>query len=168
MGTGRGRTGIPRKKIVERIAQSIVDGSKTQTFSPKLSIVIRSADAEMANSHLPRLDLLQSNFRASAPAGPSANLSASKGGAMRRREGSFFKMSRQDDSQKTRVQRTSPFCNTAQAAHYLRLSARMLERLRKQKEGPPFRRHGRFVFYHIDDLEAWSRSTGGPQADHGR
>lgn len=46
MGTGRGRTGIPRKKMVERIAQSFVDGSSGQVFSNRLSIVIRPADAE--------------------------------------------------------------------------------------------------------------------------
>ena len=46
MGTGRGRTGIPRKKMVERIAQSFVDGAKDQIFSNRLSIVIRPQDAE--------------------------------------------------------------------------------------------------------------------------
>lgn len=46
MGTGRGRTGIPRKKMVERIAQSFVDGSKNHTFSNRLSIAIRPEDAD--------------------------------------------------------------------------------------------------------------------------
>ena len=46
MGTGRGRTGIQRKKMVERIAQSFVDGSNQQVFSNQLSIVIRPQDAE--------------------------------------------------------------------------------------------------------------------------
>ena len=46
LGTGRGRTGIPRKKMVERIAQSFVDGSKDKVFSNRLSIVIRPQDAE--------------------------------------------------------------------------------------------------------------------------
>ena len=46
IGTGRGRTGIPRKKMVERIAQSFVDGSKNHTFSNRLSVVIRPEDAE--------------------------------------------------------------------------------------------------------------------------
>lgn len=52
-----------------------------------------------------------------------------------------------------------PFLNTRQASHFLGLSLRHLERMRQRGEGPPFRRHGRFVFYHVDDLEAWSRST---------
>jgi Domain of unknown function (DUF6430) len=46
MGTGRGRTGYPRKKMAERIAQSFADGSKDQVFSNRLSIVIRPEDAE--------------------------------------------------------------------------------------------------------------------------
>jgi hypothetical protein len=59
-----------------------------------------------------------------------------------------------------------PYLNTAQAAHYIGLSVRHLERMRSQRDGPPFRRHGRFVFYHIDDLDAWSRSTGSGEASH--
>lgn len=46
MGTGRGRTGYPRKKMVERIAQSFADGSKDRIFSNRLSIVVRPEDAE--------------------------------------------------------------------------------------------------------------------------
>jgi Domain of unknown function (DUF6430) len=46
MGTGRGRTGYPRKKMVERIAQSFADGSKERIFSNRLSVVVRPADAE--------------------------------------------------------------------------------------------------------------------------
>jgi Thoeris protein ThsA, Macro domain len=46
MGTGRGRTNIPRKKMVERIAQSFTDGSTNQVFSNRLRIFIRPQDAE--------------------------------------------------------------------------------------------------------------------------
>lgn len=46
MGTGRGRTGVQRKKMVERIAQSFIDGSTRQVFSNRLCIFIRSQDAE--------------------------------------------------------------------------------------------------------------------------
>lgn len=46
MGTGRGRTGYPRKKMVERIAQSFADGSKERIFAPRLAIVVRPEDAE--------------------------------------------------------------------------------------------------------------------------
>ena len=50
----------------------------------------------------------------------------------------------------------SPFLNTAQAAHYVGLSGRALEKMRRQGRGPRFRKHGRYVRYHIDDLDVWS------------
>lgn len=46
MGTGRGRIDLPRKKMIERIAQSFADASKFKTFSNKLTIMIRPEDAE--------------------------------------------------------------------------------------------------------------------------
>lgn len=52
----------------------------------------------------------------------------------------------------------SPFLSTARAAHYLGLTPRHLERMRRSGGGPPFRRHGRFVVYHFDDLCAWSEA----------
>jgi len=55
-----------------------------------------------------------------------------------------------------RAKRGSPFLNTDQAAAYLKISARTLKRLRRDGKGPVFRRHSRFVQYHIDDLDAWS------------
>ena len=55
-----------------------------------------------------------------------------------------------------RAKRGSPFLNTDQAAAYLKISSRLLKRLRVKGEGPVFRRHCRFVQYHIDDLDAWS------------
>jgi hypothetical protein len=60
-----------------------------------------------------------------------------------------------------------PYLNTRQAAHHLCMSVRKLEALRGQGKGPRFRRHGRLVFYHIDDLEAWSRTTGGGEGADG-
>jgi hypothetical protein len=59
-----------------------------------------------------------------------------------------------------------PFLNTPQAAHYLGLSSRHLERLRSRGLGPVSRRHSRFVVYHIDDLDAWSLAhISGDKAD---
>jgi len=58
------------------------------------------------------------------------------------------------DAPSTPVSR--PFLNTRQAGFYLGLSARHLERLRAQGKGPVYRRHSRFVVYHVDDLAAWS------------
>jgi hypothetical protein len=46
MGTGRGRVELPRKKMVERIAQSFADASREKIFSNKLTILIRPEDAE--------------------------------------------------------------------------------------------------------------------------
>ena len=66
-----------------------------------------------------------------------------------------------------RAKRGSPFLNTDQAAAYLKLSSRLLKRLRVRGDGPEFRRHSRFVEYHIDDLDAWSaaRKTRGGSHD---
>lgn len=57
----------------------------------------------------------------------------------------------------TQAKRGSPFLNTAQAAFYVGLSSKTVEKMRRRGDGPRFRRHGRFVRYHIDDLDIWSR-----------
>lgn len=57
-----------------------------------------------------------------------------------------------------RAKRGSPYLNTAQAAHYLGVSKSYLERLRVRGNGPVARRHATMTHYHIDDLEAWSKS----------
>jgi len=54
----------------------------------------------------------------------------------------------------------SPFLSTGQAAHYVGLSGRALEKMRRQGRGPRFRKHGRYVRYHIADLDAWSDAHG--------
>lgn len=54
----------------------------------------------------------------------------------------------------------SPFLNTAQAAFYVGLSRRTLEKMRTAGTGPRFRKHGRYVRYHIDDLDDWSKTHG--------
>jgi Helix-turn-helix domain len=66
-----------------------------------------------------------------------------------------------DIARANRAKRGSPFLNTDQAAAYLKLSSRLLKRLRRDGKGPVFRRHSRFVQYHIDDLEAWSAEHSG-------
>ena len=65
----------------------------------------------------------------------------------------------------------SPFLNTDQAAHYVGLSRRTLEKMRTAGGGPRFRKHGRYVRYHIDDLDVWSAehgktSTSEPDREH--
>lgn len=52
MGTGRGRVAIPRKKIIERIAQSFADAAQERVFSNKLSIIVRPEDASKFSLNL--------------------------------------------------------------------------------------------------------------------
>ena len=56
-----------------------------------------------------------------------------------------------------RARQVSPFLNTAQAAFYIGLTKRTLEKMRVRGAGPIYRKHGRYVRYHIDDLNAWSQ-----------
>lgn len=49
-----------------------------------------------------------------------------------------------------------PFLDTRRAAAYLGLRPNTLERRRLNGGGPQYRKHGRRVVYHIDDLRAWS------------
>lgn len=56
------------------------------------------------------------------------------------------------------AKRNCPFLSTAQAAHYVGLSRRTLEKMRTNGSGPEYRKHGRYVRYHIDDLDAWSNA----------
>ena len=56
-----------------------------------------------------------------------------------------------------RAKRGTPYLNTAQAAHYLGISVRTMQRMRARKIGPTPRRHALMVLYHIDDLDAWSQ-----------
>lgn len=61
-----------------------------------------------------------------------------------------------DQSRASEAKKGSPFLTTREAAHYLSLSYRTLEKMRLTGHGPRFRKHGRYVRYHIADLDAWS------------
>src|SRR5471032_3289247 len=63
------------------------------------------------------------------------------------------------DEDKPAAKRGSPFLNTPQAAHYLGLSKKTLEKFRVIGGSPKFRRHGNHVVYHIKDLDDWSEGT---------
>lgn len=52
MGTGRGRVAYPRKKTIERIAQSFTDACNQRAFSNKLIIVVRPEDASKFSLNL--------------------------------------------------------------------------------------------------------------------
>ena len=70
-----------------------------------------------------------------------------------------------DADENTRAEKGCPFLNNEQAAFYLDLSPRKLRALRQDGSGPRFRRHARYVRYHIDDLDHWSRNSGERSAD---
>lgn len=53
----------------------------------------------------------------------------------------------------------TPFITTRMAAEVLGLKPTTLEKMRRRGEGPPYRRHGRAIRYHVQELLAWSRET---------
>lgn len=67
-------------------------------------------------------------------------------------------MTDDENERAARAKKGSPFLDTAQAAFYVGLSRRTLEKMRVIGGGPRFRKHGRYVRYHIDDLDDWSAS----------
>ena len=52
-----------------------------------------------------------------------------------------------------------PFLNTKEAAAWLRLTKNTLEKMRVNGTGPAYRKHGRYVRYHIEDLVDYSNAT---------
>lgn len=54
------------------------------------------------------------------------------------------------------MEQKSPYLDRKQAATYLGLAVKTLEKWAVTGGGPRFRRHGRRVLYHRDDLERWS------------
>lgn len=65
-----------------------------------------------------------------------------------------------DIARAARAKKGSPFLSTEQAGFYLGLSARKLQSMRAAGAGPAFRRHCRYIRYHIDDLDRWSGASG--------
>ncbi|WP_297494717.1 AlpA family transcriptional regulator [Acidocella sp.] len=65
-----------------------------------------------------------------------------------------------DNARAANAKKGSPFLNTDQAAFFVGLSRRTLEKMRTAGGGPHYRKHGRYVRYHIADLEEWSNSSG--------
>lgn len=50
----------------------------------------------------------------------------------------------------------TPFLSNAEAAVFLKLSPRTLEKMRVIGGGPRFRKFGRRVLYKLNDLEQWA------------
>jgi hypothetical protein len=65
-----------------------------------------------------------------------------------------------DIARAARAKKGSPFLSTEQAAFYLGMTPRKMQAMRGAATGPRFRRHGRYVRYHIDDLDSWSGESG--------
>lgn len=62
-------------------------------------------------------------------------------------------------TEKDNKEREEPFLNTVEAAAWLRLTKNTLEKMRVQGRGPEYRKHGRYVRYHIEDLVEWSHAN---------
>jgi hypothetical protein len=71
-----------------------------------------------------------------------------------------------EETRADNAKKKSPFLNTAQAAFYIGLSKRTLEKMRVTGGGPIYRKHGRYVRYHIDDLNAWSTARAKTSTSH--
>jgi DNA-binding transcriptional MerR regulator len=56
---------------------------------------------------------------------------------------------------------TPTLMTTGQAAQYLRIHPRTLERYRSEHMGPQFIRQGRKVFYEVCDLTSWQDDNKG-------
>lgn len=63
-----------------------------------------------------------------------------------------------ENERAAKARKGSPFLTTDQAAFFVGLSRRTLEKMRGQGLGPDYRKHGRYVRYHIDDIERWSKA----------
>lgn len=63
-----------------------------------------------------------------------------------------------DDDRAKQARKASPYLDTIRAAEYLGLSHRTLEKMRWEGSGPRYRKHGRYVRYRTEDLDAWSAS----------
>ena len=61
-----------------------------------------------------------------------------------------------DPVRKTNAKPTTNFLRNNQAAAFLNLSPRTLEKQRVLGNGPRFRKFGRRVLYALSDLEAWA------------
>jgi predicted DNA-binding transcriptional regulator AlpA len=65
------------------------------------------------------------------------------------------------------ARKNSPFLSTDQAAFYLGLASCTLQKMRVTGGGPKYRKHGRYVRYHIADLDAWSVARVKQATSHG-
>jgi hypothetical protein len=63
----------------------------------------------------------------------------------------------------------SPYLNQQEAAEFLRLSPRTLEKFRLIGGGPAFHKFGRRAMYSLEDIMAWAKERKRySTSDHGR
>jgi excisionase family DNA binding protein len=65
----------------------------------------------------------------------------------------------QTQANEVTVQATAKYLTTPNAASYLGLSPRTLEKFRVVGGGPAFHKFGRRVLYSYEDLETWAEGT---------
>jgi len=54
--------------------------------------------------------------------------------------------------------RSQPYLTTSEAAGRLHLTKKTLETWRFERRGPPYRKFGRKVLYHVEELDEWARA----------
>lgn len=69
-------------------------------------------------------------------------------------------MENDENVRASKARKGSPFLTAKQTAYFLGLQVKTLTNMRWKGKGPPYRRHGGQVRYHIADLEQWSRENG--------
>jgi excisionase family DNA binding protein len=72
------------------------------------------------------------------------------------RGGHVFTATDRNGSSKPTTASASPFLSRPDAARYLGLAVKTLEKYVVTGGGPPYRKHGRRVLYRREDLDRWS------------
>ncbi|MGE0851998.1 MAG: helix-turn-helix domain-containing protein [Hyphomicrobiaceae bacterium] len=57
----------------------------------------------------------------------------------------------------------SPFLTIDEAARFMRVNRRTLDNHRWKQTGPPYRRHGGRIVYHLEDVKRWSDEQNRPK-----
>jgi hypothetical protein len=64
-----------------------------------------------------------------------------------------------DCKRAAQARRGSPYLIPKEAARYLRVKPQTLAKMRVQKRGPKYERRGRFIRYHIAELDTWLKAN---------
>ena len=102
------------------------------------------------------VDFMHRNSTLPKPAAPGSNPAPERRSADRLRKGRSPRTGRGDEE--TDMSDERKYLSTREAAEYLGLSARTLDRYRVSGEGPVFHRFGGRVRYTRGDLDAWAKA----------